>query len=115
MPKFPLPLSIVQSVKLTLADDELLRLCARDLQLSKAEIVRLAIRRFAVFNVGSLLRMDTVIRCREEAAGLPLGPPCREAIELPSGTLAEALALPAGLPCALPARDGEPSCTDPAA
>lgn len=89
MSQILLPLSRVRNFKLTIADELLLRSCARTMQVTEAEVVRLAVRRFAIGASPDLLPAEVRRENRRLATGLPLTPPSTEVVEPPDLYLSE--------------------------
>lgn len=74
MPESLLPLTQVRRYRLTLADLSILRAASRELAVSEAEVMRIALRRFALYDPHSGLKTATVAALKTECAGLPMGP-----------------------------------------
>lgn len=75
MPESFLPLSHTRSFKLTIGDREILRRASEVLGVTEAEVLRIAIRRWALLDEDNGLPDELVKELREECGLLPLGPP----------------------------------------
>lgn len=76
-----LPLSFVRKFRLTLGDLAILQVASRELGVTQAEVLRIAVRRFAFLDAGNGLSSEAIRDLTQECGGLAIGVPTCPSVE----------------------------------